>query len=168
MDNTSVTIAILSSLVLVSCKPKQPPPPPPVPVNLFTVTPQPVVYYDRYTATTVALSQVNLLPEVQGYITGIFFKEGTYVRKGQKLYEIDRRIFEANYNTAAANLKVAEGNLKQAQQDADRYEYLYNNKAVAKQLYDHAMITLENSKNAYKSAAESLKNANTNLTYSVI
>ena len=89
MDKTSVTIAILSSLVLVSCKPKQPPPPPPVPVNLFTVTPQPVVYYDRYTATTVALSQVNLLPEVQGYITGIFFKEGTSVRKGQKLYEID-------------------------------------------------------------------------------
>ena len=168
MDKTSVTIAILSSLVLVSCKPKQPPPPPPVPVNLFTVTAQPVIYYDRYTATTVALSQVNLLPEVQGYITGIFFKEGTSVRKGQKLYEIDRRIFEANYNTAAANLKVAEGNLKQAQQDADRYEYLYNNKAVAKQLYDHAMITLENSKNAYKSAAESLKNANTNLTYSVI
>lgn len=168
MDKTSVTIAILSSLVLVSCKPKQPPPPPPVPVNLFTVTPQPVVYYDRYTATTVALSQVNLLPEVQGYITGIFFKEGTSVRKGQKLYEIDRRIFEANYNTAAANLKVAEGNLKQAQQDADRYEYLYNNKAVAKQLYDHAMITSENSKNAYKSAAELLKNANTNLTYSVI
>jgi membrane fusion protein (multidrug efflux system) len=132
------------------------------------VTAQPVIYYDRYTATTVALSQVNLLPEVPGYITGIFFKEGTSVRKGQKLYEIDRRIFEANYNTAAANLKVAEGNLKQAQQDADRYEYLYNNKAVAKQLYDHAMITLENSKNAYKSAAESLKNANTNLTYSVI
>jgi RND family efflux transporter MFP subunit len=168
MEKLSATIAILSSLVLLSCKPKQPQLPPPVPVNLFTVTARPVIYYERYTATTVALSQVNLLPEVQGYITGIFFKEGTYVRKGQKLYEIDRRIYEANYNTAAANLKVAEGNLKQAQQDADRYEYLYNNKAVAKQLYDHAMITLENSKNAYKSAAELLKNANTNLNYSVI
>jgi membrane fusion protein (multidrug efflux system) len=168
MHTTSATIAILSSLVLFSCKPKQPQPPPPVPVNLFTVAARPVVYYDRYTATTVALSQVNLLPEVQGYITGIFFKEGMHVRKGQKLYEIDRRIFEANYNTAEANLKVAEGNLKQAQQDADRYEYLYNNKAVAKQLYDHAMITLENSQNAYRSAAELLKNANTNLTYSVI
>jgi membrane fusion protein (multidrug efflux system) len=168
MHKTSATIAILSSLVLFSCKPKQPQPPPPVPVNLFTVAARPVVYYDRYTATTVALSQVNLLPEVQGYITGIFFKEGMYVRKGQKLYEIDRRIIEANYNTADANLKVAEGNLKQARQDADRYEYLYNNKAVAKQLYDHAVITLENSQNAYRSAAELLKNANTNLTYSVI
>jgi membrane fusion protein (multidrug efflux system) len=168
MNRTSVAVATLCSIFLFACGQKQPSPPPAVPVNLYTVTAQPVVYYDRYTATTVALSQVNLLPEVQGYITGIFFTEGTSVKKGQKLYEIDRRIYQANYNTAAANLKVAEGNLKQAQQDADRYEYLYNNKAVAKQLYDHAMITLENSQNAYKSAQEALKNANTNLTYSVI
>jgi membrane fusion protein (multidrug efflux system) len=129
---------------------------------------QPVTYYDRYTATTVALSQVNLLPEVQGYITGIFFKEGNRVEKGQKLYDIDDRIYEDNYNTATANVKVAEGNLRQAQQDADRYQYLNNNKAVAKQLYDHAMITLENSKNAYQSALEALKTAGTNLAYSVI
>jgi len=168
MNRTSVAMTTTCSILLLSCGPKQPPPPPAVPVNLYTVTARPVVYYDRYTATTIALSQVNLLPEVQGYITGIFFKEGTTVKKGQKLYEIDRRIYEANYNAAAANLKVAEGNLKQAQQDADRYEYLYNNKAVAKQLYDHAMITLENSQNAYKSADEALKNARTNLAYSVI
>jgi membrane fusion protein (multidrug efflux system) len=137
-------------------------------VNLFTVKAQPVTYYDRYTATTVALSQVNLLPEVQGYITGIFFKEGSHVTKGQKLYDIDRRIYEDNYNTAAANVKVAEGNLKQAQQDADRYQYLNKNKAVAKQLYDHAMIALENSQNAFQSALEALKISKTNLAYSVI
>ncbi len=168
MNTRSFTMATLCSILLLSCGQKQTPPPPAIPVNLYTVTAEPVVYYDRYTATTTALSQVNLLPEVQGYITGIFFKEGTTVKKGQKLYEIDRRIYEANFNAAAANLRVAEGNLKQAQQDADRYEYLYNNKAVAKQLYDHAMITLENSQNAYKSADEALKNARTSLAYSVI
>jgi RND family efflux transporter MFP subunit len=168
MKPTSITLTLLGCLLLASCSKRQQLSPPPVPVNLFTVSARPVTYYDRYTATTVALNQVNLLPEVQGYITGIYFKEGTAVRKGQKLYEIDRRIYEANYNAAAANLKVAEGNLKQAQQDADRYEYLYNNKAVAKQLYDHAMITLENSRNAYKSADEALKNARTSLTYSLI
>ena len=168
MNRAFFSIAFIGCLVLCSCKQEQPPPPPPIPVNLFTVKAQPVTYYDRYTATTVALSQVNLLPEVQGYITGIFFKEGSHVKKGQKLYDIDRRIYEDNYNTAAANVKVAEGNLKQAQQDADRYQYLNNNKAVAKQLYDHAMIALENSKNAYQSALEALKIANTNLAYSAI
>ena len=168
MNKTILSIAILSCLILSSCKHEQPPLPTTVPVNLFIVKAKPVVYFDRYTATTVALKQVDLRPEVQGYITGLYFNEGSYVQKGQKLFEIDRRIYENNYNTAAANLKVAEGNVKQAQQDADRYEYLNSNKAVAKQIYDHAMITLENAKNAYKSASEALKTANTNLNYSVI
>jgi membrane fusion protein (multidrug efflux system) len=139
-----------------------------VPVNLFTVKATAVTYYDRYAATTVALNQVNLLPEVQGYITGIFFKEGSHVKQGQKLYDIDRRIYEDNYNSAAANVKVAEGNLKLARQDADRYLYLNNNKAVAKQIYDHAAIALENAQSSYRSAQEALKIAKTNLAYSVI
>ena len=168
MNRVFLNITFIGCLVFCSCKQESPPPPPPVPVNLFTVKAQPVTYYDRYTSTTVALSQVNLLPEVQGYITGIFFKEGSHVTKGQKLYDIDRRIYEDNYNTAAANVKVAEGNLKQAQQDADRYQYLNKNKAVAKQLYDHAMIALENSQNAFQSALEALKISKTNLAYSVI
>ena len=168
MNRTFFIIALCGCLLICSCNHGQQPPPLPVPVNLFTVKAQPVTYYDRYTATTVALNQVNLLPEVQGYITGIYFKEGSRVQKGQKLYDIDNRIYEDNYNTAAANVKVAEGNLKQAQQDADRYQFLISNKAVAKQLYDHAMIALENSKNAYKSALEALKITTTNLAYSVI
>jgi membrane fusion protein (multidrug efflux system) len=168
MNKTILCIAILSCLILSACKPNQPLTSTTVPVNLMTVKAQKVLYYDRYTSTTVALKQVDLRPEVQGYITGLFFKEGSIVKKGEKLFEIDRRIYENNYNTAAANLKVAEGNLKQAQQDADRYEYLNKNKAVAKQIYDHAMITLENAKNAYRSSEESLKTANTNLNYSVI
>lgn len=168
MDRALFTLVFISCLPIFSCKQKQLPPPPPIPVNLITVKARPVVYYDRYTSTTAALNQVNLISQVQGYITGIFFKEGSQVKKGEKLYEIDRRIYEGNYNAAAANLKVEEGNLKQAQQDADRYEYLNNNQAVAKQLYDHAIITLENAKNTYKSASEALDNAKTNLIYSTI
>ena len=168
MNKILLIIAIISGLFLSSCKPPQALPPTAVPVNLFTVKAVKVVYYDRYISTSVALSQVNLLPQVQGYITGIFFKEGTHVKKGQKLYEIDRSIYENNYKTAEANLKVAEGNLKQAQEDADRYEKLNQNKAVAKQIYDHAMITLENAKSEYDSAVQALKTASTNLNFSII
>ncbi|MGD1008069.1 MAG: efflux RND transporter periplasmic adaptor subunit [Ignavibacteriaceae bacterium] len=168
MNKVILIMAAISCLFFPSCKQQQPPPPSGVPVNLITVKAQTVVYYDRYISTTVALSQVNLLPQVQGYITGIFFKEGAHVNKGEKLYEIDRSIYENNYKTAEANLKVAEGNLKQAQEDADRYEKLNKNKAVAKQIYDHAMITLENAKSEYQSAAESLKTAKTNLDFSII
>ncbi len=169
MYRSLLSVFLISTVLFLSCDgPKTPPPPGPVPVNLFTVKAVPVVYYDRYSSTTAALSQVNLLAEVQGYITGIYFKEGSHVKKGQKLYEIDKRLYEGNYNQALANLKVAEGTLKQSQQDADRYSYLNSQKAVAKQLYDHAIITLENSQNSYKAAEEAVKNARTNLTYSII
>lgn len=57
---------------------------------------------------------------MQGYVTGIFFTEGTHVKKGQKLYEIDRRLYQDAYDQAIANLKVSQGTLQQAQQDADR------------------------------------------------
>jgi membrane fusion protein (multidrug efflux system) len=163
-----ILASTICCLLLFSCEQKPQPKAPLVPVNVITVKAQPVVYFDRYTATTVALSQVNLLPQVQGYITGIYFKEGSHVKKGQKLYEIDRHIYEANYRAAEDNLKVAEGTLKQAQQDADRYSYLNSQKAVAKQLYDHAVITLDNAKSSYKAADEALKNAKTNLAFSVI
>ena len=56
----------------------------------------------------------------------------------------------------------------EAQQDADRYEYLNSYHAVAKQLYDHAVITLQNAKNSVEAAEDQVKTAKTNLSYSVI
>ena len=159
---------LILCLLFVSCSTKKPEPPKPTAVNLYTVTKQSVLYYDEYPANTVALSQVDLRPEVQGYITGIYFTEGSHVSKGQKLYEIDQRLFQQSYDQAKANLKVAQGNEEQAQQDADRYKYLESYDAIAKQVLDHAIIALKNAKNQVDAAKEAVKSAETNLTYSVI
>jgi membrane fusion protein (multidrug efflux system) len=137
-------------------------------VNVITVAAQPVLYYDKYPATTQALSQVTITPEVQGYITGIYFTEGANVRKGQLLYTIDQRLYQAAYDQAVANVKVAEGTQTQAQQDADRYAYLNSYNAVAKQQYDHAVITLQNAKSSVEAANEAVKSAKANLAYSSI
>jgi RND family efflux transporter MFP subunit len=167
--NRAISSAILiSCLIIAGCKKKQPPPNVEVPVNLLKVTPRRVLYFDKYPSTTAALSQVNLLPQITGAITAIYFKEGTHVEKGQKLYEIDRRIYQAAYDQAVANLQVSQGNLTQAQQDADRYVYLNKYNAVAKQLYDHAIVTLDNAKNTVKASAQMVKTARTNLNYSVV
>jgi RND family efflux transporter MFP subunit len=168
MNRVIVSMVMMSCVALFSCSQKQPPPNPPTPVNLYTVAAQPVSYYDNYPSTTEALSQVSLLPQVQGYVTGIFFTEGTFVKKGQKLYQIDGSIYQQAYDAALANKKVQEGTLKQAQEDADRYEYLNSQKAVATQLYDHAMITLQNAKNQLQSTDQALKTAKTNLDFSII
>ncbi|MBS1530975.1 MAG: efflux RND transporter periplasmic adaptor subunit [Bacteroidetes bacterium] len=168
MNKVVLSVFFLSSLLLGACKKKQPPQNPEIPVNLYTVKAKRVLYFDKYPSTTQALSQVNLLPQVTGAITGIFFKEGSHVSKGEKLYEIDKRLYEAAYDQAVANLQVQQGNLVQAKQDADRYEYLNKYNAVAKQQYDHAMIALDNAKNTVKAAEQAVKTAKTNLNYAVV
>jgi RND family efflux transporter MFP subunit len=161
-------ILCISSLLFASCHKKKATPVPPVPVNVYTVKAQKVFYYDKYPANIVALSQVDLRPVVQGYITGISFIEGDHVHKGQVLYEIDRQLYQQSYDQAKANEQVAEGNLKQAQQDADRYVYLNTYDAIAKQVLDHAVVTLQNAKNSVKAAEQTTKMAATNLSYALI
>lgn len=162
-------VVILGGILVVSCQQKPPAANPPTPVNLYTVESRKVQYYDKYPATAQALSQVNIIPtNVQGYVTGIFAADGSQVHKGQLLYEIDKRIYQAAYDQAAANVKVAEANQLQQQQDADRYVYLNNYNAVAKQAYDHAMIALETAKSQTKAALQALKTAQTNLNFASI
>jgi membrane fusion protein (multidrug efflux system) len=153
---------------LLACGKKPAPPTPPTAVNLITATAQTVLYYDKYPSTTVALSQVNLNAQVTGYITGIYFTEGTHVYKGQKLYSIDERLYQASVDQFKANLRVDSGNLQQVQQDADRYLYLKQNNAIASQVVDHALIALKNAKDSIRAAQQQLKTAETNLSYANI
>src|SRR6185295_3320072 len=72
-------------------------PPPPVNVTTYTVEATNATYYDEYPGTVTALNQVELRPQVSGYITGIYFKDGNPVKQGQRLYSIDQQQYEANY-----------------------------------------------------------------------
>jgi membrane fusion protein (multidrug efflux system) len=168
MNRLAPILVFIGSLAVFSCKQKATPPIPPVPVNLMTATARPVLYYDKYPSTTVAISQVNLSAQVTGYITSINFTEGTHVHKGQLLYKLDERLYMASVDQARAALRVDSGNLLLTQQDADRYAYLAKYKAIATQLVDHANIALQNAKDSVVAAQQQLKTALTNLTYSNI
>ena len=166
-----ITITAVS-IILYSCgDTKQAAPNPanmPVPVNVFEAHAEKATYFDKFPGTVTALMQVDIHPEVEGYVTGIFFKEGDHVTKGQKLYSIDDSKYQASYNSAQANVKVATSNLEQAQKDADRYVYLNEHDAVAKQILDHAMTTLQNAKDQVTAAKQDLTKTKTDLGYSVI
>src|SRR5664279_1691448 len=124
--NVAGLLAVCAGIVFMSscgAKPAEAPKaPPPVPVTLYSLQKGSAVYYDEYPATLVPLNEVQLRPQVTGYITGIFFKDGQRVKKGQKLYAIDQQQYAASYNQAVASLNVAKANLGKAQQDADRYD----------------------------------------------
>jgi membrane fusion protein (multidrug efflux system) len=79
----------------------------PVPVVPYTVEQRNIAYYDSYPGTVAALNEVELHSQVGGYITGIYFKEGSKVLKDQKLYEIDRRKYSAALEQSRANVKIS-------------------------------------------------------------
>ena len=168
MNRLASILVFVCSLSIFSCKPKPTPPTAPVAVNLMTVTKRPVLYYDKFPSTTVAISQVSLTAQVTGYVTSINFTEGSHVHKGQLLYKLDERLYTASVDQARAALRVDSGNLRLVQQDADRYAYLAKYKAIATQLVDHANIQLQNARDSVIAAQQQLKTALTNLSYSNI
>jgi membrane fusion protein (multidrug efflux system) len=172
MNKLFTGIALLLSAGLFSCGGKQQKPAnpaaAPVAVTVTEVQLQPALYYDEYPGNINALNEVELRGQVNGYVTGIFFKEGDRVRKGQKLYEIDRSKYQASYSQAQAGVRVAQANQSRAQKDLDRYVYLDKQDAVAKQVLDHAATDLENAKSQVASAQADLVKAQSDLSYAVI
>jgi RND family efflux transporter MFP subunit len=164
-------LVITSSVFITSCgdsKSAQQKAPPPVAVSVYAVKKEAAVYFDQYPATVVPLNQVDLRAQVTGYITGIYFQDGQSVKKGQKLYDIDKQQYEANYSQAVANMAVAQASLDKAQQDADRYSDLLKQDAVARQIYDHAIADLQAAKMQVAATKASVDEAAINLKYSVI
>lgn len=142
--------------------------PPPVNVAIQPVTESKVVYYDEYPAIVKALNETELRPQVNGYITGIHFTEGSKVRKGDKLYSIDQQQYEAAYQQAQANVAVQEANLVKAQKDVDRYRELGKNDAIARQQIDNAEAAYAAAQKQVDAAKASVKSVQTNVRYSTI
>lgn len=163
---TAVVIGLLSACS--SPKPEPPKTLPAVPVTLYTVQKEPAVYFDVYPATVTPLNQVDLKAQVTGYITGIFFKDGQEVKKGQKLYEIDKQQYQANYAQGLANLNVVKAALSKAQQDVDRYNDLLKQDAIAKQKVDYALADLQTAKMQVAAAQANLTRLSNDLRFSVI
>ena len=143
-------------------------PPPAVPVTVTQVVSTKAVYYDEYPGTVTALNETELRPQVSGYITGIYFKDGQQVKKGQHLYSIDAQVYTANYEQAIANLQVQEANLMKAQKDADRYQELEKHDAIARQQVDYANAILEATKKQVEAAKANVASLHSNVQFANI
>jgi RND family efflux transporter MFP subunit len=163
--------AVLASIALTSCsvnKAAEQKGPPPIQVAAYNVQSGTAIYHDEFPATVVALNQVELRPQVSGYISEISFMDGQHVTKGSTLYAIDQQQYQAAYDQAVANLNVVKSNLVKAQQDADRYADLAKHDAVARQTLEHAIADLASVKMQVAAAEATVKSVGTNLRYSIL
>jgi membrane fusion protein (multidrug efflux system) len=90
------------------------PPPPPV-VGVVTVEQKTVPIYGNWVASLEGYTNANIQPQVSGYLIRQTYREGSYVHKGDVLFEIDPRPFEAALDQAKGQLAQAKGQLGQAQ-----------------------------------------------------
>jgi membrane fusion protein (multidrug efflux system) len=92
---------------------------------------------------TSAYLVAEIRPQVNGIIQERFFREGSDLKSGELLYQIDPASFQAAYDSAKASLRKAQANLSSVQLRADRYSGLLADKVVSQQDYDDAMAALE-------------------------
>ena len=89
-------------------------------------------YYDEYPATINALNQVEIHAAGDGYITGVYFKDGQRVTKGQKLYSIDPAAISGAYQQSVANVNVCESQSCKCTKKCRPLSELQKNDAIAR------------------------------------
>ncbi len=108
----------------------------PIPITVGTVSQKTVPVELRVVGNVQAYSTVTIKSKVGGELTRVHFTEGQDVRKGDLLFTIDPRPYEAALKQAEANLQKDLAQAKHAQEDARRYEFLIQKGVVARQQYD--------------------------------
>src|SRR5438128_6624047 len=151
------------SLLLVfltgsGCKKASVPPQPPLPVNVVTAIEKEVNEWDEFTGRLEAVEFVEIRPRVSGYITEIHFEAGAIVKKGDLLYVIDPRPYQADFDRAAAEVERMDAQLKLAQIELNRATELRNKNTISASEFDQKAATFQGAA-AAKSSAEAAKHA---------
>jgi membrane fusion protein, multidrug efflux system len=141
------------------------PTPHPVDVTVVTLKPQPVTITTELPGRTSSFRVAEVRPQVSGVLLKRLFVEGSEVRAGQPLYQIDPAPFQAAYDSAKATLAHARAELTTAKLQAERYTPLVEINAVSRQQYDNAVASALQAEADVASAQAALESARINLAY---
>ena len=146
------------SLIVVNCNKSANKGAPPLPVNVVTVIEKEVNEWDEFTGRLDPVESVEIRPRVSGYITEIHFEAGVIVKKGDLLYVIDPRPYQADFDRAAAEVDRMDAQLKLAQIELNRAKELRDKNTISASEFDQKAASFQGSA-AAKSSAEAAKNS---------
>jgi membrane fusion protein (multidrug efflux system) len=175
MKNLTI-LAVVLSLFLVGCNDEKKSTPvaskmaqkPPLPVKVYSVKYERAPLVKSYSALLKPYNEVNVVARVSGLLLSEKFKEGSYVKKGDILYEIQKDEYEASLNEAKASLLKAQANYNKALKDWERNEYLFKNNAISAVMRDDLFYTYEDAKAEVTKAKAVLQNAQIKFNYTTI
>ncbi len=121
-----------------------------------------------FVGQTQGYQDVEIRARVEGYLQSINFKDGSFVKKGDLLYQIDPKPFETALTQASADLAQAKAKMDKAQLDVNRFKPLVEAKAISRQELDTALAAFDAAKAAYDAAQAFVDQAKLNLGYTKI
>jgi membrane fusion protein (multidrug efflux system) len=139
-----------------------------VEVSVVTLHPQSVAITAELPGRTAASLVAEVRPQVGGIIQKRLFEEGSEVKEGDPLYQIDPATYQASYDSAVAAEQKAEAAVPSAQAKVERYQGLIKQNAVSKQDLDDALASLAQAKADVASAKAAVETARINLDYTTI
>lgn len=137
-------------------------------VGVLTVERSSVPLTSELKGRTVASGTAEVRPQVGGVIKQRLFEEGSEVKKGQLLYQIDPKLYEAAFNQARANLRSAESTLESARLKDTRYANLVKIEGISKQESDDAHAAYLEAQANIESYKAALETARINLAYTKV
>src|SRR5438034_5109158 len=169
MKNFLLGLGILTILLTAGgCKKKSAPPQAPLPVNVVTAVEKEVGEWDEFTGRLEAVESVEIRPRFSGYITEIHFQAGAIIKKGDLLYVIDPRPYQADFDRAAAEFERMQAQLKLAQIELDRAKDLRTKNTISASEFDQKAATYQGSSAAARSAEAAKNSAALNLEFTQI
>jgi len=165
LSYAACALAATAMASAVGCRKAQAPPPGPVEVSAVTVHPERVVLTTELPGRTAAYLVAEVRPQVNGVIQQRLFEEGSNVKAGSRLYQIDPAPYQAVFDQAKAALAVAEANLPATRARAERLKGLVEIHAVGQQDYDDAAAALLRAEASVASARAAMDSARINLAY---
>ena len=162
------SLLLVALLALAGCGKEQGGPPPPPEVSVVTLKPRPVAITDQLPGRTTAFRVAEVRPQVTGIVQKRTFSEGTEVKAGAPLFQIDSGSYRAALSSAEAALKRAEAQAVTAKLLAERYEPLIAANAVSKQENDEAIASRARADADVASARAAVDAARINLVYTQV
>ncbi|MBW3670854.1 MAG: efflux RND transporter periplasmic adaptor subunit [Acidobacteria bacterium] len=160
---------LLSSSFSTACSPASADPaqaaPPPQQITTAEVISREVTEWDEFTGRLEAVNAVAIRPRVSGFVSAVRFEQGSLVNKGDLLFEIDPRPFQAEVDRLRAELSRAQATVERANSDLRRAERLEADNAMAPEEHDRRVALAQESAAQVAAVEAALRLAELNLEF---
>ena len=165
VKRTVLAAGVVAAALTLACETPAPPAPPPPEVYVTSVIQKDVPEYLDLVGQTEGFQDVDIRARVEGFLETVNFQEGSFVKRGDLLYTIDRKPLEAILAQGKADQATAEARLAKANNDVNRYTPLVAKQAVSKQELDNAVAEKDASTSQVEAAKANVEKASLDLGY---